>query len=267
MSILNLRNFIGDIWNSIWGSNATILPILNWDWAAFFISVVALIIAFRTLNSQEATQKNTTPIMNEKIQIMLFFILIKQYYYKIQYLHVLKIKLQDCGFKQKPEESFIQSLSIIPERYIHEVLFYEDEKSYGDIHWLIKHIMEYNLYVNSVANHLFQKNINPDNIDRLFELIDGLCRWTLSMYQDIFKISKEQLFQELKENLFEKQKGYINVNNDSNITFNTREEYTRNDEFVKFISSVDNTYVSNYYSITNRYMEHLKSGRKIILVE
>ncbi len=252
---------------SIWGDHPKIMPIENWDWAAFAIAAFALYIAIRTLKSQKATQENTTRIMTMNIQKMLFVILIKQYYYKIQYLHVLRIKLQKCNYKKKPEESFIQSLCIIPENYIHEELFYENEDNYGDIHWLKKHIMEYNLYVNSVANQLYQKNINPENLDRMLEHIDGLCRWTLRMYQTIFNISKEELYNHLKEVLFEKQKNVISEKNNSIIKFDAREEYSRNDEFVKFIKSIDNTYERNYYSITNRYMERLMAGRKIILVE
>lgn len=252
-----------NLWNSDW----KFVPIVNWDWAAFFIAFVAMLIAGLTLKSQKATQINTKPIMNMNIQKMLFFILIKQYYYKIQYLHVLKIKLQNCNYGLKPEESFIESLSIIPERYIHEELFYDNDKYFGDIHWLTKHIMEYNLYVHSVASHLYQKNINPDNINRMLELIDGLCRWTLSMYQDIFKIKTEILFNELKDNLFEKQKSYLSINDNSIPKFNTYDVYSRNDEFVKFIKSINHNYDINYYSITNRYMERLMTGRRIILVK
>ena len=53
----------------------------EWDWAAFAVAAFALYIAIRTLNSQKATQKNTSPIKTMNIQKMLFVILIKQYYY------------------------------------------------------------------------------------------------------------------------------------------------------------------------------------------
>lgn len=237
------------------------------------ISILSLIVASLTLWSQRETQKNTAPTIDMRIQKLLWLNLIKQFYYKIQYLHMLKIMLKKSQFKKKPEDSFIQSLSIAPENYIHEELFYKKKYAeyYGNVYWIKKHIIDYNLYVSSVANHLDQKNIKTENIDRMLSLIDALCSSLLKYYQKIFEVDKkEDMSTMLDIELFNKQREEIEeckVGHD--VSLKDEMAYTRKeDAFINFFKDLDG-FANKYYSIINDYMGfyiNRKKGR-IVLVD
>ena len=182
---------------------------------------------------------------------MLWLFLIKQFYYKIQYLQVLKILLEKCRYTKKPEESFIQSLCIFPERFLHEELFYSDDckKYYGNVHWIIKHIMDYNLYVNSLAKNLNRKNIKPENFDRLFSFMDALCKSLLKYYSIIFDIkSKNDFIKTLNEELFDKQRNEIDDNSvkieKSGIKLSETEKYACHDGFIDYFEDTKNRCLS-----------------------
>ncbi len=215
----------------------------KWDWVAIIISISAFVVAIKTLHSQQRTEQNTEPVVTMKVQRMLWEFLIKQYYYKIQYLHILKIKLESCSFQKRPEESFIRSLCINPENYIHEELFFDEkyDKHYGNVHWIKKHLSDYNLYVNSIANHLDNKNITVHNINRLYSILDDLCCSTLNYYQIIFKVENKVDFKTLLDKeLFDKQKDEI-----AKSGFNPdeypmeKERYLRDDAFVNYFADLE----------------------------
>lgn len=254
----------------------------DWDWLALIISIVALVIAsitlivaIKTLHSQQATQDNTAPIITMKVQKKLWLYLIKQLYYKLQYLHVLQIQLQRCNYKKKPEESFIQSFCIIPESYIHEELFYDDDDNYGDVNWLKKHIMEYNMYFRSATSHLNQRNIKPEIIDRMFFFINDACQHALKYYCSIFrkeyKDDNNEFMNYFEDELFKNQRNKIEEKGSKDFPFGEYitkdEEYSRKDGFVDFFGNNDEEFKRRYYNTTNRYMEYLLSSGKIVLVD
>lgn len=257
-----------------WGLNI-------WDWVAVLIAFSSFIIAMcsfnvarETLRSQKATQKNTTPLIKMDTQKMLWLFLIKQFYYKIQYLQVLKILLEKCKYTKKPEESFIQSLCILPERFLHEELFYSDKykKYFGNVHWITKHILDYNLYVNSLANNLNHKNIKPENFDRLFSFIDALCKSLLKYYSIIFDIkSKNDFIKTLNKELFDKQKKDVDNNiikiEKSGIRLSETEKYTYHDGFIEFFEDYDKNFENFYQTATNNYIEYLLFKERIKLVD
>lgn len=242
-----------------------------WDWLAIIISIAALVIAILTFCSQRKTEHNTAPVVTMDIQKMLWLFLIKQFFYKIQYLYILKILLERCSYGKKPEESFIQSLCIAPENYIHEELFYakEYEKHYGNVHWIIKHINDYNLYVNSIANHLDKKNIKPENIDRILSLIDNVCSSLLEHYQSVFELDKKEEFKNLLDKeLFDKQRDGIIKSNIVIVPFSKEDKYSRTDAFINYFGDMD-AFKSEYYAIINDYMVFLMTVKKdkIVLVD
>ena len=161
----------------------------TWDWVAliitilsFLIAVLSLIIATKTLSSQKQTQKNTTPIMSLAIQETLLMEVIVNAYNTIVELYSLHILMSRNGYKLYPEESLLQSFCL-PSDYIHEELFYSDENKYGRIHQL-KSVMEnYNRYVKSIANHLYERGLEGNEVERMFALLNNTCSDTISTIQ------------------------------------------------------------------------------------
>lgn len=251
---------------------AEALSLDKWDYVAIVISLIALWVAYKTFKSQKATEKNTMPIINMGIQKKLWLFLIKQFFYKMQYLHILKTLLQRCNYEKKPEESFINSLCIEPDDYLHKELFYDEkyEKYYGNVHWIIKHINDYNLYVSAIAIHLDEKNIKASNIDRMLVLIDAVCLSALKHYRIVFGLQTKEEFRDcLVRELFGKQEEEMKY---SSVSFGKilqqGERYTRNDAFTDYFGELDG-FKGMYYSITNKYMEFFMVEKKerIVLVD
>jgi len=245
---------------------ATKVGLSTWDWFAVICSIAALVVAYCTLRSQRQTERNTTPTVTMGIQEMLWIFLIKQFFYKIQYLHILQVYLQRCNYTKKPEESFIQSFCIAPDNYLHEELFYNQdyEKYFGIVHWIKKHLNDYNMYLEAIARHLEQKNIKPENIERIFDLLDELCYSSMKHYEGIFNGNIENI---LGEQLFAKQRS---VCEKTEIAYGEilqeGERYSRDDAFFNYFNG---RIKESYYDIANKYIEYLmiEKNKRFVLVE
>lgn len=250
-----------------------------WDWFAAIIAVSSLVIAAsslviatKTLRSQRATQNNTAPIITMSIQEMLWIRLLQQIQYNIKRLFALKLILEKNNYHKKPEDCFIQSFTISIDSFIHEELFYSDEKLFKSIHLLKEEILDYNRYFISIANKLNNSSLKKDSISRMFKLIDQIGYDALDSYQKIFHENDkskiiDKIFYDLDFFLDEKGNPFFDYTMDNHIEKNF--EYSETDVFISFFNDIGedkyNEFRTAYYEYVNWYAVWLVSGKSIVL--
>ena len=231
------------------------------------IAFISLVVAVLTFCSQKKTQENTTPAVNMDIQKTLWLSMIKQFYYKMQYLYALRILLEECDYKKKPEERCLLNLCIRPDDYIHEELFYAEEYKnyYSNVHWIKKHLEDFNIQINIIVNRLNNENIKSEKVDYIFSFLDDICLSCLEYYQKIFKIeSKEKLKDTLNKELFDKQKKELDQYKEpekKEEQEKTRINYNLKDAFIKYFKDIDK-FADDYYDSTTAYIEYYLKEKK-----
>lgn len=180
MILLSIRDIVVNF--------ATKYGLDTWDYftlLTFIISLIALVVASKTLRSQKRTQKNTTPLMSSEIQEELLMEILSYAYRNIIQIYSLCILLLRNDFKDVPEESLIRGLSL-PIDYIHEELFYSDGNKFYRINSLKNQIENYNLYVASVSDHLYENGLSYENINRMYGLLNTTCAELMATIEFIY---------------------------------------------------------------------------------
>lgn len=266
----------------------------TWDWFAaivavssLVIAVSSLVIAFKTLRSQKATQQNTAPVVTMAIQKMLWLKLIEQIYLDLMRLHALRILLERCNYTKKPEEIFIQNFHINEDDFIHEELFYNQERRFAHVHRLKEQIVEYNRFFLSYANIIKERTITEDRVERMILRINVLLKLALKEYLMAFRendlvmngvdvVAKvgfdEDVIDELADNYKKYQIDFLNYFG-TQIEYGTvlkeKERYSCKDSYVEFFSYFGegkyNGFITTYYEYSNKYLEFLLSNVIIVL--
>lgn len=265
-----------------------------WDWfaasvALFSLIVAALsfIVACKTLRSQKATQRNTAPLVTMPIQKMLYLKLIELLYVNLLRIEGLRILLERNKYSRKPREEFILNFRIIAKDYIHEELFYTQERRFNHVHNTIRWIETYNCVINSIATHLDEMNMTPSKIKRIIYEINRLSGLVLRNYilafrkndivisdQDVLELvltKDEETVEEITNYL---KKTIVRFLHYSHIEYGTilreEEKYNIKDSFVEFLSrhgDKNDDFIKNYYEYSNKYLEKILSSDLFALEE
>ena len=162
-------------WHSSITEFGTQLGFNIWDWSAVLISICSVMIAigsltvaFKTLKSQKKTEKNTTPSINQDVQLFLLNNKLKDAYESFIHLLVLQISLEGLKvngetYKVKPTSQFwdVVRLNVAD---LHEEIFYNDIKGFTHFHTFVNFVNFYNYDIE-----LLQQSIEKDEIDPTFK--------------------------------------------------------------------------------------------------
>lgn len=262
-----------------------------WDWLAAIIAVVSLlvaaaslIIATKTLKSQEATQRNTTPVINITIQKMLWKKLIIKLYINLMKMYSLSLQLGKEKYKKKPEVYYIKGFCIEPDEYIHEELFYSDEQRFKSAHRVKENIEHYNLFFTHFAAYINGHCISEEITNRMFAQINLMLSVTLSGYLSAFRevnivlngheaFAKEGLDEDIYEDLVKYYKTNIedimndllDTVKDRNLELSSEDMYVKKDAFVDFFGGYGKgkytEFLQKYLEYSNKYIVYLvKNG-------
>lgn len=144
------------------------LSLTLWDWMAFLVAMLSLIVALlsfiiakRTLRSQRQTEINTLPVINIVIQELLLKDLIVRLFDGHLRTAAVWNLLNDYSYKYYISERFL-ALIKIPEDIIHIELFYNNYNNYQTVQGLIDMIKEYNYSIDVINDHMKNPAIDGD---------------------------------------------------------------------------------------------------------
>lgn len=183
----------------------------TWDWLAFLIAIISLCvagislyIAFGTLKSQKKTEKNTQPVMTEKVQ----YLLLKQKTLALLdtyiFLFSLHYILNKYNYKVVPSNHFWQYVEF-DTHDLNESLFYLYEDKFSEFHNLKK---SYDLLRDDIAsfkNILLTTNDKTRIEDELCHIYDNIGMLTGNLFNTLqisFGKDDEQIKQFFKDNFF-----------------------------------------------------------------
>lgn len=254
------------------------LALKDWDWVAILISIAAFVVAFFTLNiaiktlrSQRETQKNTAPIITKSIQEMLWVRLMQQINYNIRKLLALKYLLEKKQYKKKPEEVFVQGLTISIDSFIHEELFYSDETTFKIVHLFKEETNEYNRFIISITNKLCHTSLGPDTVKRLQKYLCNINIDAYDCFQKIFQIDdKYSIYNRVMMNpdisLLEKS---ISIKDFSKSFENKIIKKAETDKYVSFFFDIEEQKYqeikANYYEFINWYVNLFIYSNQVVL--
>lgn len=162
-------------WHSTITEFGTQLGFNIWDWSAVLISfcsvliaIGSLTVAMKTLKSQKKTEKNTTPSINQDVQLFLLNNKLRDAYESFIHLLVLQISLEGLKvngetYKVKPTSQFwdVVRLNVAD---LHEEIFYNDIKGFTHFHTFVNFVNFYNYDID-----LLQQSIEKEEIDPTFK--------------------------------------------------------------------------------------------------
>lgn len=251
-----------------------------WDWFAAIIAVSSLIIAIsslviacKTLKSQKETQKNTAPIVTINIQEMLWIRLLQKIHNNIRKLVALQLLLGKNKYKASPDESFIQSFCVPINDFVHEELFYNNERIFAYVHELKEELSNFNNYFLSIANHLDKKIITTKIIERMKIYIDNLGSIALNYYLRVFLNNDQSQIYDLIDRIFYDIDFYLDENGNPfwEELQNKDLLYSDEDVFIRFFKSIEEgkykKFKTAYYESINLYANFLISTNKIELTK
>ena len=231
-----------------------ILKVVNWDWAAFAISMIALFYAVKTFKSQKQTQINTTPVVNreiqkyllEKINLAIFDAYIK--------LFVIKDFLDNNNYNYRPREWTLLGMRL-PVENIHADLFYDDKKAFSLFDSLVIRVKDYNLKLEIINSQFVNKLVQPKELEQGIlsillsnSLIELSCR---VISKEVYLDSNyESLLTKIQQDLCQYYKSYgLEIKNSTKEYFFPEDEYSNafcNSEdkiaFRNFMNSLADSY-------------------------
>ena len=151
-----------------------------WDWFTALIAVLSLIIAVcafsiaiktyhvskKTLASQEQTEKNTTPIINMKIQEIIFNKMLVNLYFDRMKIKAIWNLLKSKDYNYYLTDS-VWDTYLIDIDSIHYELFYNESNKFEDIDNLRKRAKDYNAVILSLRDST-KNDVSHDTIEALF---------------------------------------------------------------------------------------------------
>ena len=147
-----------------------------WDWMAVVVALcslavacLSLLIAKKTLASQQQTEKNTLPIINLQTQDVLLDRLYEELFNANISIKAIQIYLKD-GYSLHFSKYFLQDI-LLDENLVHLELFYTNPSLYVDMNRLHRAVKEFNLLLDT-ANDAFLKYKDGDNsLDKFFNIL------------------------------------------------------------------------------------------------
>ena len=188
-----------------------LLYVNNWDWIAFLVSLISLIVAIysfcvarKTLASQKNTEKNTQPRINNGVQKLLMEKLSIMIFDSFTKIAALKIILSKLLYKYYPSEEIL-TLSKLDVDAFHLELFYEKPLLYYPFEGLKGKVIKYNELIDVLNNHLKNSHIPNDFLDSsivniLYENLIIYEQWKGCMSK-IFEYKKDDFIYILKERI------------------------------------------------------------------
>lgn len=180
-----------------------------WDWFTAIVAVISLIVAVfafviaiktyrvskKTLASQQQTEKNTTPVINLKIQELILNKMIENLYFDRMELMAIWTLLKSKNYTHYLVDAIWDGY-IIDINSVHYELFYDESIDFQHIEDLRKRIKDYNMVLLSLKESI-RIQANQDTIEALFSTlfrIINLLPWNfLSIQNDVFNKEESHL--------------------------------------------------------------------------
>lgn len=242
----------------------------TWDWSAIIIAlsslliaIISLLIAYRTLISQKETQKNTTPILNQKIQLYLLTRKLRNLYESFVFLNTLGIILDTF------EKPFIPSMQFwdyvrINNSDLHLDLFYNEDDKFKSFYILAINLERYNSDVEYFVNILKDRNstheLKFNYISHLLDQIYILIQLWANCYSSTFNLTDTEIFKIIEENfVYCKKCSFETVYQLSeNTTLNSDREFTKYFLGNSFVKSHLSNLTNNFYYKLRKYFNNIK---------
>lgn len=182
----------------------------TWDWitlsitmATFFTSFVALIVAYKTLKSQQKTEANTTPDLNVEIQLSLFGSFMNKYLLSIYSFLTFNFALVKTDFETKPTSPF-WSKFINPNDYLFERVFYSDAANFTRFKEFISTSTAFKNGIDRLKV-LYEKKATKeeikDEIDAIQRFAEESLFCSIHVLHKTFELSEDRCLEYL-ENLY-----------------------------------------------------------------
>lgn len=231
-----------------------VVKVVNWDWAAFTISTIALFYAVKTFKSLKQTQINTAPVVNrevqkyllEKINLAIFDAYIK--------LFVIKDMLDRNNFDYRPRQWTLLGMRL-PLENVHVDLFYDDRKAFSLFDSLVMRIKDYNLKLEIVNSQFMSEQVHPKELEHGIlsilqsnSLIEISCRiitnkvYGISNYEETLVGIRQELcfiYKSYGLEIKETAKDYFCNEDEYSNSFSKKED---RDAFRSFMNSLADTY-------------------------
>lgn len=188
------------------------LALSYWDWSAIILSLVSLLIAIlsflvarRTLISQKRTEKNTSPIINKKVQLFLLNNSLRELYESLISITALYAALEHTSYKIFPSRQFWH-LVYIDTSNLHEELFYGDDTKFQAIYYLKTSLNKFNSDVldldNDISKSTVTSQLKKTIILHICEDIGNLVQVWGKCYMKSLGLTKYEMLSLLEDNFF-----------------------------------------------------------------
>lgn len=271
-----------------------------WDWFAAIIAFVSLliaisslIIAFQTLRSQRATQRNTTPIITLEIQKKIWQKLIERLCNHMNEMRGLKILIDRNKYTKIPEGYYFQNFCISPEDYIHEELFYTNEYRFASVHRLKEQLNSYNNYFTNIAIQVNNHHLTETMLNKMIEKTNIVLNVALYGYLSAFRVktttlqdyeffptegTDETIYEELIAHFQKNQGAFLNHYGRERVKkmeggAASRKESEKNNQedaytvfFGRFGNGKYKKFLNFYNNYSNKYIDYYLSTNTVDLV-
>lgn len=139
------------------------------------------------MKSQKKTERNTTPVINKEIQLLVCNEKLRQVYESLIHLLSLNIITKSFGFTLLPSNLF-WSYSMLPVEDFHEELFYNDSNSFSSFKKLKEAICRYNESIEELKSLLSSKK-NPEQKEYSIKECISLNLALLQIWTICYKIN------------------------------------------------------------------------------
>lgn len=242
-----------------------------WDWCAVLISfcsaivaLVSLLIASKTLKSQKKTEKNTTPLIDKKIQIFLLNNSLRELYESLVSVTALFSALELTNYKVYPSKQFWK-LVYLDSSNFHKELFYGEEEKFRELYYLVSYIEKFNSDVSDLQECISKKDITNslkrEIILHISEDIGDLLQLWTKVYLSSLGLTKSDML-ELIEKYFIKC-SHCKFNTIYNDEKKLIKYYIQNSPFETQVEEIVNTFSSRIAYLVYAYsLDYNKSEFK-----
>lgn len=148
---------------------AHFIGVIDWDWIAFIIAISALIVAYRTLQSQKKTQENTKYIVKPRTAMYSFLLFNLS---AIINLDILLFLLKNLNMKKEYEKIKFSIPVILGSKFDieNDGPIYDDDDSYFDYVFIKGHLTSMNTVLDQ-----FVYGLEKDYLDQI--AIEKFCMY------------------------------------------------------------------------------------------
>lgn len=163
---------------------------------SFCVALRSYFIAKKTLTSQQQTEKNTTPLMDEGVQNFLMKENLYQIYDAFNNLNALKSVLDKCHYKSFPFSGIQNDLEISPD-FIHIEIFYSQVNTFHAFKGFINAIRQYNsklsYFFESLRNQELHESHYSIMMDNFIDSVNRMVHYWMIIMKKCYSMNENEL--------------------------------------------------------------------------